>query len=52
MKKEDVLKRYQQKKTIFLSIRVTPEISRKLRQENISPTAIFYQGLKELGFVD
>ena len=38
------------KKTIAISIRITPEIASWLRHNNYSPTAIFYEAIKDLGF--
>jgi len=34
----------------MITIRVTPEISRWLKLKNYSPTALFYEAIKELGF--
>jgi hypothetical protein len=38
------------RKTIIMNIRITPEISKWLKEKEYSPTAIFYEALKELGY--
>jgi hypothetical protein len=47
------LQRYgkKERKTVPLCIRITPTTSRILREKNLSPTAIFYTALSELGIV-
>lgn len=50
MKKEDVIKKHEWKKCISLSIRITPAMSKWLKKNNFSPTAIFNEGCKDLGF--
>lgn len=40
----------EQRRTVMITIRVTPEISRWLKLKNYSPTALFYEAIKELGF--
>lgn len=37
-------------KSVLITIRVTPEISRWLKDKDYSPTGIFYEALKELGY--
>ena len=37
-------------KTKLLSIRITPSMSRWMKANNLSPTAIFHKALEELGF--
>ena len=37
-------------KTIVLSIRITPTISKWLKEKNLSPTGVFYKALNELGY--
>ena len=43
------IQRRKKEKTILLTVRVTPEISRALKEKNLSPTRIFYKALEELG---
>ena len=38
------------RKTVLITIRVTPEISDWLRNKDYSPTGIFYEAIKQLGF--
>ena len=40
--------RYRPIKSVLLTIRVTPYVSQKLKEKNLSPTGIFYAALKEL----
>jgi len=40
------------RKTVLITIRVTPEISDWLRNKDYSPTGIFYEAIKQLGFQD
>lgn len=50
MKIEEVQKDItKERKVVPLNIRVTPSISKWLKEKNISPTAMFIEGLKELG---
>jgi hypothetical protein len=37
-----------EKATVMLSIRITPEISKWLKEKNYSPTGIFKEALREL----
>lgn len=37
-------------RTRLITIRVTPEISRWLKRKNYSPTGIFYEALRQLGY--
>jgi len=37
-------------KSVLVTIRVTPEISKWLRDNDYSPTGIFYEALKDLGY--
>lgn len=49
MKKENCIKREKtEKKKIIVAIRITKKVSKWLKDENLSPTAIFYEGLKDL----
>jgi len=43
------LQRRQGKKTVVLSIRINPKTSKWLKDQNLSPTGIFYKALEELG---
>ena len=40
-----------ERKTIGILIRVTPTVSKELKERKLSPTAIFYEALKELKVV-
>lgn len=44
------LKRRSRKKTRHVTIRVDDEISRWLRRHDFSPTAIFNEAIRELGY--
>jgi len=37
-------------KTMAVSIRITPHISKWLRENDFSPTGIFYEALSDLGY--
>ena len=37
-------------KTRLITIRVTPEIAQWLKRKNYSPTGIFYEALRQLGY--
>ena len=37
-------------KSILITIRVTPKISKWLKEKDYSPTGIFYETIKELGY--
>lgn len=38
------------RKNIKINIRVSPEISKFLKDQDISPTGLFYEALKVVGF--
>jgi len=38
------------RRTAHLTIRVSPDIKNWLRENEYSPTAIFYEAIKELGY--
>ena len=40
------------KKSVLLTIRVTPTISKWLKKKDYSPTGIFYEALRQLGYKD
>lgn len=42
-KKED-------KKSMFVHIRISPKMSKWLKKENLSPTSIFNSAIQQLGF--
>jgi hypothetical protein len=46
----NVRSRRKSNKTRLITIRVTPEISAWLRRKNYSPTGIFYEALRQLGY--
>jgi hypothetical protein len=50
--KQKCEKEYRERKTISITIKVTPSISTKLRQEKLSPTGIFMEALKELKVIE
>ena len=37
-------------KTVLITIRITPEISEWLRKKDYSPTGIFHEAIKHLGY--
>ena len=39
-----------ERKSILLTIRITPRISQWLREKNYSPTGLFYEAIRELGY--
>lgn len=43
-------KRRGNNKTVLITIRITPEISRWLKKNDYSPTGIFYEAIRELGY--
>ena len=38
------------RKTVLVTIRVTPAMSKWLKEKEYSPTGIFYEAVKELGY--
>jgi hypothetical protein len=46
------IKRKKRKRTVLVSIRITQEASKWLKENNYSPTAIFNEAMKDLGFRD
>ncbi len=38
------------KKTRLITIRITPEVSKWLKKKDYSPTGIFYEALRQLGY--
>jgi len=47
---DKIKKRNGQKKSVHITIRVTPQISKWLRENNYSPTGIFNEAIKMLGY--
>lgn len=43
-------KPHRHRRTVHLTIRVTPDIKHWLRENEYSPTAIFFEAIKELGY--
>jgi hypothetical protein len=39
-----------QMKSVLISIRITPELSKWLREKDYSPTSILHEAVKELGY--
>lgn len=44
------VKRENHRKSVIMNIRITKDISRWMKEKNLSPTAIFYEAIKELGY--
>ena len=40
----------QHRRTVHLTVRVSPDIKNWLRNNRYSPTAIFYEAIRELGY--
>ena len=40
----------QHRRSIHLTLRVSPDIKNWLRENQYSPTAIFYEAIRELGY--
>ena len=38
------------KRSVLLSIRITPKLSKWLKEKDYSPTGIFHEAVKDLGF--
>lgn len=38
------------KKTVLITIRITPKMSKWLKEKDYSPTGLFYEAVKELGY--
>jgi len=38
------------RRTVHLTVRVSPDIKNWLRENEYSPTAIFYEAIRELGY--
>ena len=48
---QNIIRKYRRgRKTVLITIRVTPEISDWLKNKDYSPTGIFYEAIKQLGF--
>jgi len=43
-------KKRKSRKSILITIRITPEMSKWLKGEDYSPTGIFYEAVKDLGY--
>ena len=50
MEINNIQRRNNGNKTVLITIRITPQISKWLREKNYSPTGIFYEALKDLGY--
>lgn len=46
----EAIKRKKPKKTIAVSVRITPRLSKWIKDNNYSPTGIFVEACKELGY--
>lgn len=40
------------KKTILINVRITPNLKKWLDKNDFSPTKIFYESVRELGYKD
>ena len=38
------------RKSVLITIRITPKMSKWLKAKDFSPTGIFYEAVKELGY--
>lgn len=38
------------KKSVLVTIRITPKLSKWLKEKDFSPTGIFYEAVKDLGY--
>ena len=47
---ENIKRKNGHRKNILITIRITPEISKWLKEKDYSPTGIFYEAVKELGY--
>ena len=47
-KVKSILRRH--RRTVHLTIRVSPDIKDWVRENEYSPTAIFYEAIRELGY--
>ena len=45
-----IRRRRRGRKTVLIAIRITPEISTWLRNKDYSPTGIFHEAIKQLGY--
>lgn len=50
MDKTKIMKRKGQRKGILLTIRVTKDLSKWLKEQDYSPTGIFNEAVTDLGF--
>lgn len=48
--KKAIIRRHKPTKTVMLTIRITPEVSKWLKENDYSPTGIFNQACKLLGY--
>lgn len=51
-KKEDKMKKKKENKTEFIEIRATKTLKKWLKENNLSPTKIFNNALKSLGWIE
>ena len=50
MEKQKIIKRNPEKKTVSVSLRITESMSQWLNKNNYSPTGVFEEACKGLGF--
>lgn len=48
--KENVIRKQNKTKTVPINLRITTDLSKWLKEKNYSPTAIFEEATKELGY--
>lgn len=50
MNQENIKKRHDKPKTTMITIRVTKEMSAWIKEKDYSPSGIFFEAVKDLGF--
>ena len=50
MEKENIIKKNTERKSVALTIRITPKLSKWMHENKYSPTAILTEATKDLGF--
>ena len=45
-----IKRRHRERKEILINIRITRSMSKWLKEQDYSPTAIFYEAVKDLGY--
>ena len=52
MNKENIKIKVSNKKTVPIGIRISPALSNWVKEKKYSPTGIFFEACKDLGFKD